>query len=57
VEWIEHLGDQNHLHVKIGSHKITTLTSPATSLEPGDQVAIELEKPLYFDANGNRIFR
>jgi multiple sugar transport system ATP-binding protein len=57
VEWVEHLGDQNHLHVRIGSHKITTLTSPSTELKPGDQVAIELEKPLYFDTQGNRIFR
>jgi multiple sugar transport system ATP-binding protein len=57
VEWIEHLGDQNHLHVKVGKHKITTLTSPATELNSGDRVAIELEHPLYFDSNGNRILR
>jgi multiple sugar transport system ATP-binding protein len=57
VEWIEHLGDQNHLHVKVGSHKITTLTSPAIELKSGDRVAIELERPLYFDSEGNRILR
>jgi multiple sugar transport system ATP-binding protein len=57
VDWIEHLGDQNHLHVKIGSHKITTLSSPVNDLQPGDPVAIELEKPLYFDSQGNRIAR
>jgi multiple sugar transport system ATP-binding protein len=57
VEWIEHLGDQNHLHVKVGSHKITTLTSPATEFKSGDRVAIELDQPLYFDSDGNRILR
>jgi multiple sugar transport system ATP-binding protein len=57
VDWIEHLGDQNHLHVKIGGHKITTLSSPVNDLQPGDPVAIELEKPLYFDSQGNRIAR
>jgi multiple sugar transport system ATP-binding protein len=57
VEWIEHLGDQNHLHIKVGSHKITTLTTPASDLKPGDRVAIDLEKPLYFDSHGNRVGR
>jgi multiple sugar transport system ATP-binding protein len=55
VEWIEHLGDQNHLHMTIGGHKITTLASPMTDLQPGDRVKVELDKPLYFDAAGKRI--
>jgi multiple sugar transport system ATP-binding protein len=57
VEWIEHLGDQNHLHVKVGAHKITTLSSPVNDLRAGDCVAIELDKPLYFDTQGNRVER
>jgi multiple sugar transport system ATP-binding protein len=57
VEWIEHLGDQNHLHLKVDGHKITTLASPTTDLRPGDQVRVELQDPLYFDASGERVLR
>ena len=55
VEWIEHLGDQNHLHVKIGDHQITTLATPDTDLAAGDTVSLSLMDPLYFDAAGNRV--
>jgi len=55
VDWIEHLGDQNHLHVSIGSHRIVTLVDPEAGLERGDGVALSLVDPLYFDATGNRI--
>ncbi len=55
VELVEHLGDQNHLHVKVGSHRITTLTTPSADLNVGDRVTIDLENPLYFDSHGNRI--
>jgi len=55
VEWIEHLGDQNHLHLKVGDRKLTTLVDPGTELASGDTVALSLVDPLYFDASGNRI--
>ncbi|MBN9017248.1 MAG: ABC transporter ATP-binding protein [Rhizobiales bacterium] len=55
VEWIEHLGDQNHLHVRIGERKLTTLVDPESDLAAGDAVALSLVDPLYFDAAGNRI--
>jgi multiple sugar transport system ATP-binding protein len=55
VEWVEHLGDQNHLHLRLGEHQITTLTPPDTPFKPGDQVAVGLMKPLYFDAEGRRL--
>ncbi|MCX5494195.1 ABC transporter ATP-binding protein [Kaistia dalseonensis] len=55
VEWIEHLGDQNHLHVSVGDRKLTTLVDPQTDLVAGDQVALSLVDPLYFDQAGNRI--
>ena len=54
VEWIEHLGDQNHLHVTVGSHKLISLVDPATDLASGDQVSLQLVAPLYFDAAGYR---
>jgi multiple sugar transport system ATP-binding protein len=54
VEWIEHLGDQNHLHVTVGTQKLISLVDPATDLVSGDKVSLELRAPLYFDAAGNR---
>jgi multiple sugar transport system ATP-binding protein len=55
VEWIEHLGDQNHLHVSIGENRIVTLADPQTDLVSGDAVSLTLVNPLYFDASGRRI--
>ena len=55
VDWIEHLGDQNHLHIKVGDRRIVTLSAPDTELTSGDGVAIEYTNPLCFDASGTRI--
>jgi multiple sugar transport system ATP-binding protein len=55
VEWIEHLGDQNHLHLSVGGHRIVTLVDPDAGLERGDAVSLALVNPLYFDAAGNRV--
>src|SRR5262245_17014950 len=38
VDWVEHLGDQNHLHVTVKNRKLITLTDPDTPLRKGDQV-------------------
>jgi multiple sugar transport system ATP-binding protein len=55
VDWIEHLGDQNHLHIRIGDHRLITLVDPAVGLASGDTVSLALVDPLYFDDSGNRI--
>ncbi|AZN97618.1 ABC transporter ATP-binding protein [Mesorhizobium sp. M9A.F.Ca.ET.002.03.1.2] len=55
VDWVEHLGDQNHLHVSVGTKKLVTLTDPDTQLEKGDKVTIRYRAPLFFDQAGNRI--
>jgi multiple sugar transport system ATP-binding protein len=55
VAWIEHLGDRNHLHLRVGESEIVTLADPDAPLNVGDDVAIEMVRPLYFDAEGNRI--
>jgi multiple sugar transport system ATP-binding protein len=55
VDWVEHLGDQNHLHLTVGDRKLVTLTDPDTEFGKGDQVTIRLKAPLYFDGAGNRI--
>jgi hypothetical protein len=55
VEWIEHLGDQNHLHLTVGDHKLVTLVDPEVDLAVGDAIDITLRRPLYFGADGERI--
>lgn len=55
IRWVEHLGDQNHLHVSLDGTDIVTLADPDSGLEVGDLVIIELAKPLFFGADGMRI--
>jgi multiple sugar transport system ATP-binding protein len=55
VESIEHLGDQNHIHIRIGDHKLTTLADPYDSIKMGDAVTLELRNPLYFGVEGQRL--
>jgi multiple sugar transport system ATP-binding protein len=55
VEWIEHLGDQNHLHLAVGEHKLVTLVDPEVDLAVGDAIDITLRQPLYFGSDGERI--
>ncbi|MBN9222317.1 MAG: ABC transporter ATP-binding protein [Mesorhizobium sp.] len=55
VDWVEHLGDQNHLHVTVGPKKLVTLTDPDTDLAQGDRVLVRYRSPLYFGADGQRL--
>jgi multiple sugar transport system ATP-binding protein len=55
VTWIEHLGDQNHLHIRLADRDFVTLSEPDAGLAVGDPVVIELEKPLFFDGEGRRL--
>ena len=56
VRWIEHLGDQSHLHVRVAdSADVVTLVDPDTDLAVGDEVNLEMIAPLFFDARGDRV--
>ncbi len=55
VHWVEHLGDQNHVHLKLATHSLVTLADPAQQLKAGDEVSLEFAEPLYFDQAGNRV--
>ena len=55
VKWIEHLGDQNHLHVSMGEHNLVTLVEPDSALSVGDGVRVKLKHPLFFARDGERI--
>ncbi len=56
VTRVEHLGDQTRLHITLAGHNLITLTDAHTTLKSGDTLAIQPDNPLYFDANGARIF-
>jgi multiple sugar transport system ATP-binding protein len=55
VKWIEHLGDQNHLHVMIADTEVVTLCDRNAGLAVGDAVDIDLTAPLFFAAGGERL--
>jgi multiple sugar transport system ATP-binding protein len=55
VDWIEHLGDQNHLHLAVGDRKLVTLADPHVPVRPGDSIRLTLRDPLYFGATGERL--
>src|SRR4029453_8637270 len=55
VKWIEHLGDQNHLHVTIADTDVVTLCDRDAGFVVGDAVDVELSAPLFFAANGERV--
>jgi multiple sugar transport system ATP-binding protein len=55
VEWIEHLGDQTRLHMRLAGQKIITLIDHSISLVAGDRVSIKLINPICFDAHERRI--
>ncbi len=55
VHWVEHLGDQNHVHLKLDTHSLVTLADPVQQLKSGDEVSLEFTEPLYFDQVGNRV--
>src|SRR5205085_9835607 len=55
VERLEHLGDQTHLHLRVGERRLITLAPPDTALAAGDGVSVRYRNPLCFDANGDRL--
>ncbi len=55
IDWIEHLGDQNHLHITIGEQKLVALADPYAPVSPGDSIEVRLDRPLFFAEDGARI--
>jgi multiple sugar transport system ATP-binding protein len=55
IDWVEHLGDQKHLHLVSGGRKIVALADPVSPLEAGGGVRLALKAPLFFDVQGKRI--
>ena len=55
VHRIEHLGDQNHVHLEYRGQMLVTLADPHRPLRAGQDVGLQLIHPLYFDAAGRRV--
>jgi multiple sugar transport system ATP-binding protein len=55
VARIEHLGDQRYLHLSLEGQSIVTLAGQDAELSVGDSVALQLERPLFFDRDGMRV--
>ncbi len=55
VHRVEHLGDQNHVHLDYKGQTLVTLADSQHSLHSGQDVELRLESPLYFDRAGLRI--
>ena len=55
VKWIEHLGDQNILHITLDSQSLQILAPPTQNYDRDEQIKIQFEAPLFFDALGNRV--
>jgi multiple sugar transport system ATP-binding protein len=55
VHRIEHLGDQNHVHLEYRGQMLITLADPHQPLQANQDVGLKLIDPLFFDAAGRRI--
>ena len=57
VKRIERLSDLHLVHVGLddSEQELVTAAPPGASFEPGDAVQVELLRPLWFDADGQRI--
>jgi multiple sugar transport system ATP-binding protein len=55
VTRVEHLGDQDHLHIRLADRELVTLSDPDAGLEAGDQVSMQFVRPILFDAAGERV--
>lgn len=55
VTWVEHLGDQNHLHIDLKGQDVIVLSPPDSGFEKGDQVHLTPRSPLFFDKDGQRV--
>ncbi len=55
VHRVEHLGDQNHVYLEYRGETLVTLADAHQPLGAGQDVELQLVRPLYFDAAGRRI--
>jgi multiple sugar transport system ATP-binding protein len=52
---IEHLGDQDHMHIRVSGYDVVALATPGSALAVGDDIGVSFVRPLFFGATGERI--
>jgi multiple sugar transport system ATP-binding protein len=55
VHRVEHLGEQNHVHLDYKGETLVTLADPHQPLQAGQEVELQLMHPLCFDRAGQRV--
>ncbi|MDA9503188.1 ABC transporter ATP-binding protein [Bradyrhizobium sp. CCBAU 11357] len=55
VHRVEHLGEQNHVHLDYKGEMLVTLADPHQPLHAGQEVELDLVQPLCFDGAGQRL--
>ncbi|MBH0238863.1 ABC transporter ATP-binding protein [Methylobrevis albus] len=55
VRRVEHLGDQNHIHVELDGTPLVLLADADSDIGAGDRVDVRPERPLFFDREGARL--
>lgn len=55
ITWVEHLGDQDHLHLHFEDTDLVTFSDPDAQYAVGDEVSLSLRDPLFFDTAGQRV--
>jgi len=55
VRRVEHLGEQNHVHLDYKGETLVTLADPHQPLHAGQEVELDLMHPLCFDRAGQRL--
>ena len=55
VHRVEHLGEQNHVHLDYKGKTLITLADPHHPLHAGQEIELQLMQPLFFDRAGQRI--
>ncbi|MCK0104019.1 ABC transporter ATP-binding protein [Pseudohalocynthiibacter sp. F2068] len=56
IQRVEHLGDQTRLHLMLEGHAITTIAAAGQDYPAGTTINIEPKNPLFFKADGSRIY-
>ncbi|MFK7992537.1 MAG: ABC transporter ATP-binding protein [Granulosicoccus sp.] len=57
LDRVEHLGDQNRLHMRLGDHKLVTLGDGSIEYrtQAGESMTLQAHNALYFDSAGARV--
>ena len=55
ITLVEHLGSENHLHLRMNGHRLVTLTHSHQRWEPGSRARVALNRPLCFNAAGESL--